>query len=167
MNTHGEGIRRAGSIQATDVGGTFDDDVNIDIEARAAKIAYRKSWEPEVIGSRELVLEVPWLQFLRKCELALNMKLGIEIEGATRIHEDARSKPSIWNVFFMWITVTCHAGTVPIGILGAEFGLSFHESIAAIVAGNVLGALCTSFCGTLGPKVRQSRIINNLSANLP
>lgn len=139
--------------------GAFDE-FHIDIEARPAKVAYRNSFEPELIEANDLMEEVAWLQWLRKLEIILNMKLGIEIEGVTRIHEMHKDPPPIWNVFLMWITVTCHAGTVPIGLLGAEFGLSFHQSIAAIVAGNILGAFCTSFCGTLGPKVRYLQVLN-------
>lgn len=52
--------------------------------------------------------------------------------------------------------MTCHIGTVPIGILGPEFGLSLKQSISAIVVGTALGAMCTAFCGTLGPKVRST-----------
>lgn len=40
-----------------------------------------------------------------------------------------------------------------IGILGPELGLSLGQSVAAIVVGTWLRALCTAYCGTLGPKV--------------
>lgn len=43
-------------------------------------------------------------------------------------------------------------GTIPIGVLGPEFGLSLGDSCAAIVVGTFLGALCTAYTGTLGPK---------------
>ena len=49
--------------------------------------------------------------------------------------------------------MTCHVGTIPLGMLGAEFGLSLGQSIAAIVAGLGLGILCPAFTGQLGPKV--------------
>lgn len=43
-------------------------------------------------------------------------------------------------------------GTIPIGVLGPEFGLTLGDSCAAIVVGTFLGALCTAYTGTLGPK---------------
>lgn len=46
-----------------------------------------------------------------------------------------------------------HAGIAPLGILGPEFGLSLKQSVAASVIGIVLGALCTAYTGTLGPKL--------------
>lgn len=141
------------TANSQDVGDQTFEEIHVDIEARPVKVTYRNSYEPEVVEAHELVADVAWLQWLRKLELALNMKLGIETEGVTRIQEVDKESPSTWNIFFIWITVTCHAGTVPIGLLGAEFGLSFHQCIAAIVVGNILGALCTAFCGTLGPKV--------------
>lgn len=54
----------------------------------------------------------------------------------------------------MWWSVTCHVGTLPIGLLGPDvFGLSLHQSVAAIIAGTVLGSLCTASTSILGPKV--------------
>lgn len=67
----------------------------------------------------------------------------------------------------MWWSVTCHVGTLPIGILGPEvFGLSLNQSVAAIVAGTILGSLCTGSTGTLGPKVRAPRYLFCLSKRL-
>jgi hypothetical protein len=79
--------------------------------------------------------------------------MGIETQGIDRIHEEDKRPPSIINVFFLWWSLTCHVGTLPIGVLGPEFGLSLHQSVAMIVVGTILGALCTAYCGTLGPKV--------------
>lgn len=53
----------------------------------------------------------------------------------------------------MWCSLNIHVGVIPLGILGPEFGLSLGQSIAASVVGTLLGALCTSFTGTLGPKL--------------
>jgi purine-cytosine permease-like protein len=80
--------------------------------------------------------------------------MGIETQGIDRIHEEDKKPPSIINAFFLWWSLTCHVGTLPIGVLGPEFGLSLNQSVAAIVVGTVLGALCTAYTGTLGPKVR-------------
>ena len=74
-------------------------------------------------------------------------------KGIDRIPDEERSPPSIWNIFFLWFSMTCHVGTIPLGMLGAEFGLSLGQSVAAIVVGLGLGILCPAFTGQLGPKV--------------
>lgn len=107
----------------------------------------------EVIKAREIRENVGFLRKLRRGEEWLDEKMGVETQGIDRIHEEDKKPPSILNVFFLWWSLTCHVGTLPIGVLGPEFGLSLNQSVAAIVVGTVLGALCTSYCGTLGPKV--------------
>jgi hypothetical protein len=107
----------------------------------------------EQIRARELQRKKGFLRKMRRGEEWLDEKMGIETQGIDRIHEEDKRPPSILNVFFLWWSLTCHVGTVPIGILGPEFGLSLNQSVAAIVVGTMLGALCTSYTGTLGPKV--------------
>ena len=107
----------------------------------------------EVIRARELQQQSGILRSLRGGEEWLDKKMGIETQGIDRIHEEDKRPPSIINVFFLWWSLTCHVGTLPIGVLGPEFGLSLNQSIAMIVVGTLTGALCTSYCGTLGPKV--------------
>lgn len=108
----------------------------------------------EEIRARKLQQEKGFLRSLRRGEEWLDEKMGIETQGIDRIKEEDKRPPSIWNVFFLWWSLTCHVGTIPIGLLGPEFGLSLNQSIAAIVVGTILGAMCTSYTGTLGPKVR-------------
>lgn len=107
----------------------------------------------EVIRARELQQKSGILRSMRRGEEWLDEKMGIETQGIDRIHEEDKKPPSILNVFFLWWSLTCHVGTLPIGVLGPEFGLSLNQSIAAIVVGTILGALCTAYTGTLGPKV--------------
>lgn len=107
----------------------------------------------EVIKAREIRENVGFLRKLRRGEEWLDEKMGVETQGIDRIHEEDKKPPSILNVFFLWWSLTCHVGTLPIGVLGPEFGLSLNQSVAAIIVGTVLGALCTSYCGTLGPKL--------------
>ncbi|TVY82928.1 Purine-cytosine permease fcyB, partial [Lachnellula suecica] len=108
----------------------------------------------EVIRARELQQKKGFLRKMRRGEEWLDEKMGIETQGIDRIHEEDKKPPSILNVFFMWWSVTCHVGTLPIGVLGPDvFYLSLNQSIAAIVVGTVLGALCTAYTGTLGPKL--------------
>lgn len=110
----------------------------------------------EEILARKLQQQMGFLRRLRRGEEWLDEKMGIETQGIDRIKEQDKRPPSIINVFFLWWSLTCHVGTIPIGILGPEFGLSLQQSVAAIVVGTMLGALCTSYTGTLGPKVRFS-----------
>jgi NCS1 nucleoside transporter family len=97
-------------------------------------------------------------RYLNQTELWLDRKLGIETQGIDRIPEDQKHPPSIWNTFLMWWSMTCHVGTIPLGVLGPEFGLTLGDSAAAIVVGTFLGALCTSYTGTLGPKTGLRQI---------
>jgi len=106
----------------------------------------------EVIKARELRTK-GILGKLTAGEEWLDEKMGIETQGIDRIHEEDKKPPSLMNVFWLWWSLTCHVGTVPIGILGPEFGLSLNQSVAAIVVGTMLGALCTAYTGTLGPKL--------------
>jgi hypothetical protein len=108
----------------------------------------------EEIRAKKLQQQRGFLRRLRHGEEWLDEKMGIETQGIDRIKEEDKRPPSIWNVFFLWWSLTCHVGTIPIGLLGPEFGLSLGQSVAAIVVGTILGALCTSYTGTLGPKVR-------------
>ncbi len=124
-----------------------------DIKAEPATAHDVETESAEVIRARELRQEKGFLRKMRRGEEWLDEKMGIETQGIDRIHEEDKKPPSILNVFFLWWSLTCHVGTVPLGVLGPEFGLSFNQSVAAVVVGTILGALCTALCGTLGPKV--------------
>ena len=112
----------------------------------------------EVVRARELRERLGFLRTLRNGEEWLDRKMGIETQGIDRIHEEDKRPPSILNVFFLWWSLTCHVGTLPIGVLGPYFYLSLQQSVAMIVVGTMLGALCTSYCGTLGPKVSSGTL---------
>lgn len=107
----------------------------------------------EIGRAREIQQRTGILRTMRKGEEWLDAKMGIELQGIDRIHEEHKRPPSIVNIFLMWFSMTMHVGTLPIGVLGPEFGLSLKQSAAAIVAGTALGAVCPAYCGTLGPKV--------------
>lgn len=115
-------------------------------------VGYEDSDTEERILAREL-RQRGFLRRLRDGEEWLDKKMGIETQGIDRIHEEDKRPPSMANAFLFWWSLTCHVGTLPIGFLGPEFGLTLNQSVAMIVAGTLLGALCTSYCGTLGPKV--------------
>jgi hypothetical protein len=107
----------------------------------------------EVARAREIQNSFAPLRYMRRWEEWLDEKLGIETQGIDRISEEDKRPPSIINSFFMWWSMICNVGKLPIGLLGPGFGLSLNQSAAAIVAGTFLGALCTGYTGTLGPKV--------------
>lgn len=106
----------------------------------------------EIVRARQIQTGVAPFRYLSQGEQWLDSKFGIETQGIDRIPEEQKRPPSIWNVFLLWWGATCHVGTVPIGVLGPAFGLPLGESIAAIVVGTFIGAVCPAFCGTLGPK---------------
>lgn len=106
----------------------------------------------EIARARHIQTALKPFRILSQAELWLDEKMGIETQGIDRIPEDQKKPPSILNTFFMWWSMTCHVGTLPIGVLGPEFGLTLAQSAAAIVVGTFLGALCTAYTGTLGPK---------------
>ena len=110
----------------------------------------------EVSRARAIQNGIAPLRYMRQGEEWLDEKLGIETQGIDRIPEADKRPPHIINSFFMWWSMTCHVGTLPIGILGPEFGLSLGQSVAAIVVGTFLGAMCTAYTGTLGPKVNKA-----------
>ena len=132
-------------------------DVEMGDPEKGAPLATDSDTE-EVIRARELQQRMGFLRKMREGEEWLDAKMGIETQGIDRIHEEDKRPPSIINVFFLWWSLTCHVGTLPIGVLGPEFGLSLNQSVAAIVVGTILGALCTAYTGTLGPKV-SSKIV--------
>lgn len=132
-----------------------------DLEAGKQATAYQTSdpessnevieGETKPYRAQEIQDAVAPLRWLGNGERWLDKKMGIETQGIDRIAEDEKRPPSIWNIFFIWFSVTCHAGTLPIGVLGPEFGLSLKDSASACVVGTLVGALCTAFCATLGP----------------
>ncbi|KAF2816945.1 uncharacterized protein BDZ99DRAFT_430661 [Mytilinidion resinicola] len=112
----------------------------------------------EIRRAKEIQSRNPVLRYLKKGEEWLDAKMGIETQGVDRIPEEKKQPPSIWNIFLMWWSLNVHVGVVPLGLLGPEFGLSLKQSIAASVVGTMLGALCTAFTGTLGPKLGLRQI---------
>lgn len=107
----------------------------------------------EIAHKRNIQANIPVLKQMRQAEAWLDAKLGVESRGIDRIPEEEKSPPSIWNIFLLWWSMNMHVGTVPLGLLGAEFGLTFGQNVAALIIGNVLGSLCTAYTGTLSPKV--------------
>lgn len=107
----------------------------------------------EIRRTREIQDNIGVLRSLRRAEEWLDSKVGIELQGVDRIPEEEKQPPSTWNIFLFWWSLNVHVGVIPLGILGPEFGLSLQQTVAASIVGTILGASCTAFTGTLGPKV--------------
>lgn len=90
---------------------------------------------------------------LNSWETWLDAKLGIETQGIDRIPEEEKTPPSLWNSFFLWWSFICHAGSLPVGMIGPLVGLDLGQSLSAIIVGTFLGVLCTAWCALLGPKL--------------
>ena len=118
-----------------------------DVEMRSGSV------DEEIARARNIQSTFAPLRVLRQSEVWLDSKLGIETQGIDRIPEEDKRPPSIINTFLLWWSMTLHVGTLLIGVLGPTFGLSLNQSAAGIVVGTFLGALCTAYTGTLGPKV--------------
>lgn len=112
----------------------------------------------EVKRAHELQRRVKVFRYLREGEEWLDRKMGVELQGIDRIPEEKRKPPSIWNIFLMWWSLNIHVGVIPLGILGPEFGLSLGQTLAASIVGIAMGALCTAYTGTLGPKLGLRQI---------
>ena len=110
--------------------------------------------EIEVAKARAIQNGLAPFRWLSKGEMWLDQKMGVETQGIDRIPEEEKRPPSLWNTFWLWWSMTCHVGTLPIGVLGPVYGLTLSQSASAIVVGTILGAACTAYTGTLGPKVR-------------
>jgi NCS1 nucleoside transporter family len=112
----------------------------------------------EVAKARHIQTAWAPFRYMSMGEAWLDQKLGIETQGIDRIPEEDKRPPHLINTFLMWFSMTCHVGTLPIGILGPIYGLSFKQSVGSIVGGTFLGAMCTAYTGTLGPKTGLRQI---------
>ena len=107
----------------------------------------------EIRRTKEIQQRASIFRSMRRGEEWLDEKMGIELQGIDRVPEENRKPPSLWNIFWLWWSLNMHVGTVPLGVVGAEFGLNLHQIVGAGIVGNLLGALCTGFTGTMSPKV--------------
>ncbi|KAH8892156.1 hypothetical protein GQ53DRAFT_647181 [Thozetella sp. PMI_491] len=132
--------------------------INVDVEAKAAE-----SKTSDSVGSRGFTQEIPRyrtirekippLRYLGRLENWLERLANVETQGIDRIPDEERKPPSLLNAFLMWFSFNGHIASVPVGLLGPEFGLSLQLSMAAIVIGVLLGSFFTAYCATLGPKL--------------
>ena len=120
----------------------------------------------EIHRTRHLQNNIAIFRKLRRAEEWMDSKVGVELQGVDRIPEEAKEPPSTWNIFLLWWSLNVHVGVIPLGVIGPQFGLSLQQSIAALVVGTILGALCTAFTGTLGPRVSHWSRVHVNAANI-
>ncbi|KKK15455.1 hypothetical protein P175DRAFT_0502085 [Aspergillus ochraceoroseus IBT 24754] len=116
----------------------------------------------EIAHKHRILNSIPVLKKLNDAEKWMDRALGgdelFETQGIDRITDDQKRPPSIWNALMIWSSVTMHVGTIPLGVLGAEYGLSFSGAMSAATVGICLGALCPAFTAILGPQLGLRQI---------
>nr|XP_031864356.1 uncharacterized protein CI109_000269 [Kwoniella shandongensis]KAA5531428.1 hypothetical protein CI109_000269 [Kwoniella shandongensis] len=79
--------------------------------------------------------------------------MGVEARGIERVPEDERDGKHTIGLLLLWWSVNMVVSTVPIGLLAqAYFTLTFQMATTAIVVFTAIGAGCSAFIATLGPK---------------
>jgi hypothetical protein len=114
----------------------------------------------ETTRAQRIRNKVTVLRYLGRVEEKLDQVVGVETQGIDRIPDEKRKPPSLLNAFLLWFSFNGHIATLPVGLLGPEFGLSLKLSLVAIVVGTLLGAFFPAYCATLGPKVSKSHPAN-------
>ena len=66
-----------------------------------------------------------------------------------------------WELFKMWIGANVNYVVVVTGSLVVAQGLSFQQSISAILAGNLLGCTIVGLCSTMGPRTGTAGILGS------
>ncbi|MCJ1474350.1 hypothetical protein MMC13_003008 [Lambiella insularis] len=107
----------------------------------------------ELAKTRAIQQQNGLIRSMRHAEEWLDAKMGIELQGIDRIPEEEKQPPPLINIFLLWWSLNVHVGVVPLGLLGPQFGLTLGQSVGASFLGICLGALCTAYTGTLGPKL--------------
>ncbi|KAI9830169.1 MAG: hypothetical protein M1819_005846 [Sarea resinae] len=134
------------------------DEKTFQVSSEPEQDAIAEGTADEIRRAREIQGGHGFLRKMRAGEEWLDEKLGVETNGIDRIPDEKREPPSMWNIFLIWWSLNVHVGVVPLGLLGAEFGLSLRQNIAASICGIILGSLCTAYTGTLGPKLGLRQI---------
>lgn len=149
----------------------MSDDHPLEKDLEASKTAGSITEEPansgtgsidEVRRTNEIINSFTPLRKLHEAERWMDRKLGgdqfFETQGIDRIPDEEKIPPSIWNAMMMWSSVVMHVGTIPLGVLGAEYGLSFSGAMSSATVGILIGALLPAWTGTLGPQLGLRQI---------
>jgi NCS1 nucleoside transporter family len=149
----------------------MSDDRSLEKDLEASKQAGYTAEEPvstgtgsidEIRRTHEIINSCTPLRKLHEAERWVDRKLGgdqfFETQGIDRIPDEEKTPPSIWNSMMMWSSVVMHVGTIPLGVLGAEYGLSFSGAMVSATVGILTGALLPAWTGTLGPQLGLRQI---------
>lgn len=104
-------------------------------------------------NGKEAAAETGLLARMRRFEVELDRKLGVESEAISRKRpEDKRAVP--WHeqlsMALLWASSTMNTSCFATGFLGHELGLSLGQSIAITVCASFLGSALTGFSATFG-----------------
>ena len=79
-------------------------------------------------------------------------KVGSVEPGGAEVIPLAERHGSPLQMMWTWTSPNMEFATIAVGILGITFGLSFASTVAAIVIGNVMGAICHGVLSSWGPE---------------
>ncbi|KAI1080819.1 permease for cytosine/purines, uracil, thiamine, allantoin-domain-containing protein [Whalleya microplaca] len=87
----------------------------------------------------------------------LDEKTGLEARGIERVPESLRhprvTSGSYVQMFLIWFSINCTANNMTVGILGpVAYGLGLTDAIVCCLFGTILGAICTGYISSFGPK---------------
>jgi Permease for cytosine/purines, uracil, thiamine, allantoin len=90
---------------------------------------------------------------LRRFEVAMDRRLGVESEAIDRKLPEDRKQPR-WHeqltMALLWASGTMNISCFATGFLGWAFGLSLKQNILIIIFGSILGGSVTGYCATFG-----------------
>merc|ERR1712000_474597 len=69
------------------------------------------------------------LRNVRRAEVWMDRKFGVEATGVNRIPDDQRQPPRIINMILFWFSMLMSPTLISIGLLGPVYGLSVNDSV--------------------------------------
>jgi NCS1 nucleoside transporter family len=128
--------------------------IGVDARDSASSPATAMGGQEEVYQGVVVKQDNGILSRLRRLELLLDKKLGMEAEAIDRKLPEER-RPFTWHshlsMCMLWASGTMNLSCVATGFLGWEFGLSLKQAILISLFSSILGASLPGFCATLGP----------------
>jgi nucleobase:cation symporter-1, NCS1 family len=92
-----------------------------------------------------------------------NKALSVETHGIDHIDEHRRHGRPL-DQFTIRFSPVIYLAPIVLGGAGIPLGLGLTGSVTAILLGNVLGALCTSLCAVMGPRLGMPQLTMGRSA---
>ena len=79
-------------------------------------------------------------------------KIGSVEPGGAEVIPLAERHGKPLQMMWTWTSPNMEFATIAVGILGITFGLSFWQTVSAIVIGNVMGVICHGVLSSWGPE---------------